>query len=103
MNNPIPRSGLWATPESFDDLLARVESCTSPYDAMMLAVNLCHKVVNEEMIEQPAKAELEVREVFLPDGEKYFSLFDKSGDKVAPWADSDSIEELLQCLACKPE
>jgi len=57
MNNPIPRSGLWATPESFDDLLARVESCTSPYDAMMLAVNLCHKVVAEEMIEQSEKAE----------------------------------------------
>jgi len=55
MNNPIPRSGLWATPESFDDLLARVESCTSPYDAMMLTVNLCHKVVDEEMI-KPIKA-----------------------------------------------
>jgi len=49
------------------------------------------------------KITLHVREVFLPDGEKYFSLFDKNGDKVAPWADSDSVEELLQALACKPE
>jgi hypothetical protein len=38
----------------------------------------------------------EVRQVFMPDGTSYFSLFNKEGDKVAPWADSDSIEELLE-------
>jgi len=41
---------------------------------------------------------LEIREVFVPDGTSYFSLFDQAGDKVAPWADSDSIKELLEAL-----
>jgi hypothetical protein len=53
------------------------------------------------MIDRTIK--LEIREVTLPDGGSYFSLFDENGDKAAPWADSDSIEELLECLSCKPE
>ena len=41
---------------------------------------------------------LEVHQVFMPDGTSYFSLFNMEGDKVAPWADSDSLEELLECV-----
>jgi hypothetical protein len=53
------------------------------------------------MIDRTIK--LEIREIFMPDGGSYFSLFDESGDKAAPGADSDSVEELLRLLACKPE
>jgi hypothetical protein len=48
------------------------------------------------MIERTIK--LEIREVFTPDGENYFSLFNDQGDKVAPWSDSESIEELMKSL-----
>lgn len=48
------------------------------------------------MIERTIK--LEIREIQLPDGTSYFSLFNDQGDKVAPWADSDSIEELMKSL-----
>ena len=41
---------------------------------------------------------LDVRKVYMPDGTYYFSLFNEEGDKVAPWSDSDSLEELLECL-----
>jgi len=44
------------------------------------------------------KLKWEVRQVFMPDGTSYFSLFNKEGDKVAPWSDSDSVEELLECI-----
>ena len=49
--NPIPRSGLWVTPESFNDLSDRVEACYSNFDAMMLTINLCHKIVADAMAE----------------------------------------------------
>jgi hypothetical protein len=51
------------------------------------------------MIDRTIK--LEIRQVFMPDGTSYFSLFNEEGDKVAPWTDSDSIEGLLECLKVK--
>jgi hypothetical protein len=49
--NPIPHAGLWVTPESYEDLQARVEACSSKWDAMMLTINLCHKTVADAMAE----------------------------------------------------
>ena len=42
--------------------------------------------------------ELTIREVFLPDGETYWAAFNAQGSKVAPWADSDSPEEVCKKL-----
>jgi hypothetical protein len=56
MDNPIPRANLWVTPESYEDLQARVEACSSKWDAMMLTINLCHKTVADAIAEE-AKAE----------------------------------------------
>ena len=56
MDNPIPRAGLWVTPVSADDLTSRVETCTSKWDAMMLTMNYCRKLVADAIAEE-AKAE----------------------------------------------
>ena len=57
MKNPIPRAGLWATPETYDELTQRVEDCTSKWDAMMLTLNFCRKLVDDELAKQAVDAE----------------------------------------------
>jgi hypothetical protein len=52
MLNPIPRAGLWVTPVSAEDLQARVEACTSKWDAMMLTMNYCRKLVALRIAEE---------------------------------------------------
>jgi hypothetical protein len=57
MKNPIPRAGLWVTPETYDELTQRVEDCTSKWDAMMLTLNFCRKLVDDELTKQAVDAE----------------------------------------------
>ncbi len=55
MNNPIPRSGLFVTPSSFEELMAMTENCTGDdkerrlvFLGAMMALNLAHKLVEEQ-------------------------------------------------------
>jgi hypothetical protein len=57
MKNPIPRAGLWVTPETYDELTQRIEDCTSKWDAMMLTLNFCRKLVDEELANQEVDTE----------------------------------------------
>jgi len=57
MKNPIPRAGLWVTPETHDELTQRIEDCTSKWDAMMLTLNFCRKLVDEELANQEVDTE----------------------------------------------
>jgi hypothetical protein len=55
VTNPIPRSGLWTTPENFDELLAMVEQYTGEQKAlamhiMMLTLNACNKSVEDNIL-----------------------------------------------------
>lgn len=41
-----------------------------------------------------------IGKVIMPDGEEYFSAFDaETGEKLAPWTDGDTREEVLQGIA----
>ena len=54
MTNPILRSGLFATPDSFDKLSEMIESIGNAEEKRMawlgatLALNLCHKLVEDQ-------------------------------------------------------
>lgn len=53
MNNPIPHTGLWATPENLEELYAMIEQFTGEQRSlathvMMLTLNTCNKLVEEE-------------------------------------------------------
>jgi hypothetical protein len=53
MNNPIPRSGLFATPDSTDALTAYIEGLSGTekalaYTIAMMTFNLAHKLVEDE-------------------------------------------------------
>lgn len=44
---------------------------------------------------------LVIVEVLLPEGERYFAMFDvRTGEKVAPWSDSDTSEGVMDALRC---
>ena len=52
MTNPIPHTGLWATPENLEELYALVEQFTGEQRSlathvMMLTLNTCNKLVDE--------------------------------------------------------
>lgn len=54
MKNPIPRNGLFATPESPDAFVEYIESMTGPekalaYTVAQMAFNLAHKIVEDEL------------------------------------------------------
>ena len=54
MNNPLFKSSLFATPESFEDLQNSIEQYSGQeksfaYTISMLTINLCHKLVEQEM------------------------------------------------------
>lgn len=54
MNNPLFKSSLFATPESFEDLQNMIEQYSGQdksfaYTISMLTINLCHKLVEKEM------------------------------------------------------
>ena len=56
MNNPIPRNGFFATPDSFDALQEYVSqlNCAELRVAMlvmMMTMNVCNKVVDESLKE----------------------------------------------------
>jgi hypothetical protein len=62
VKNPIPASGLWVTPENFDELYAMVEQYTGEQKAlalhvMMLTLNTCNKAVNEEILNKEVFAQ----------------------------------------------
>ena len=59
MKNPIPRSGLFVTPDSFEELMAMTENCTGDdnerrlvYLGAMMALNLSHKLVEELHVQE---------------------------------------------------
>ena len=54
MSNPIPRSGLFVTPNSFEELMSMTEGCTGDdqerrlvFLGAMMALNLANKLVEE--------------------------------------------------------
>ena len=54
MNNPLFKSSLFATPESFEDLQNMIEQYSGQeksfaYTISMLTINLCHKLVEKEI------------------------------------------------------
>jgi hypothetical protein len=56
MNNPIPRNGFFATPDSFDALNDYVSQLNGPelrvaMLVMMMTMNVCNKVVEESLAE----------------------------------------------------
>ena len=53
MNNPIPTTGMWHTPENLNELYSMVEQYTGEQRALamhviMITLNTCHKLVEEE-------------------------------------------------------
>jgi hypothetical protein len=53
MINPIPKSGLWNTPESLeqlDEMIAQLPTLQRAlvYNHVMLTLNLCHKLVEDK-------------------------------------------------------
>ena len=59
MKNPIPRSGLFATPDSFEELMMLTENCSGDdnerrlvYLGAMMALNLSHKLVEELHVQE---------------------------------------------------
>ena len=56
MQNPIPFSGLFATPTDLADLQARVESLPAKdralvYTFVFMTLNACHAIVEDEMVD----------------------------------------------------
>lgn len=53
MNNPIPKSSLWATPADFDHLTVMLNESGSKEEqrmawfGAMLALNLCHNLLEQ--------------------------------------------------------
>jgi hypothetical protein len=58
MNNPIPKSNLWATPTDMDHLVSMLTECGSPEEqrmawyGAMLALNLAHDLVEAEHVKE---------------------------------------------------
>ena len=55
IENPIPKSGLFATPENTDALTAYIELMTGPekalaYTIAMMTFNLANKLVEDEIL-----------------------------------------------------
>jgi hypothetical protein len=55
VQNPIPKSKLFATPASEQDLFNRIESLTGPEKALafqiaMMTFNLCNHLVEKEIL-----------------------------------------------------
>lgn len=62
VKNPIPKSGLWVTPENFDELYDMVDQYTGEQKAlamhvMMLTLNTCNKAVNDEILSKEVFAQ----------------------------------------------
>ena len=54
MNNPIPQTKMWETPDSLENLYATIENYSGServiaVHILMLTLNLCHKLVDEEI------------------------------------------------------
>ena len=52
MENPIPKSNLFATPKSMEELEAYANSMDNTSQAYLMlgfALNYCHSLVNEEL------------------------------------------------------
>ena len=57
MKNPIPTSGMFATPNSMQDLYAQVEQMTggerqAALIIMMMTMNLCSQMVDRELAKE---------------------------------------------------
>lgn len=56
VQNPIPKSGLWATPADMDHLTRLLNECGSAEEqrmawyGAMLALNLAHRLVEDEIL-----------------------------------------------------
>ena len=55
VNNPIPKSRLFVTPEDENDLYERIEQLTGAekalaYQIAMMTFNLCNKLVEDEIL-----------------------------------------------------
>ena len=55
INNPIPKSGLFATPDNFEQLTAVLQNLSPGeralvYPYVMMTLNTCNKIVEEEIL-----------------------------------------------------
>lgn len=55
MQNPIPKSNLWHTPESLDELMQLCDQYTGEQRSLamhiaMLTLNTCNRLVEEQLI-----------------------------------------------------
>ena len=62
VKNPIPKSGLWVTPDSMDELYDMVEQYTGSERAlamhiMMLTLNACNKSVEDNILNKEVFAQ----------------------------------------------
>jgi hypothetical protein len=62
VNNPIPKSKLFATPATEQDLFRRIESLTGAEKALafqiaMMTFNLCNKLVEDEILSKEVFAQ----------------------------------------------
>lgn len=59
MQNPIPRTGFFATPESYTELINYISSMTGPERALAMTIahmslNLAHSMVEQQQEEEVA-------------------------------------------------
>jgi hypothetical protein len=62
INNPIPKNGMWATPDNLTDLFNQLELYTGQERALamhvaMLTLNTCSKIVDEEILSKEVFAQ----------------------------------------------
>ncbi len=63
MKNPLFKSSLFVTPESFEELQNMIEQYSNSsekslaYQVSMFTMNLCHKIVEDEIHEQELQNE----------------------------------------------
>ena len=55
VNNPIPKNGMWVTPDNLTELFNMLDQYTGEQKALamhvaMLTLNTCNKIVDEEIL-----------------------------------------------------
>lgn len=62
INNPIPKSSMWATPDNLTALFNQLEQYTGAERALamhvaMLTLNTCNKIVDDEILSKEVFAQ----------------------------------------------
>lgn len=62
VNNPIPKSSMWVTPDNLTDLFNQLDQYTGEQKALamhvaMLTLNTCSKIVDEEILSKEVFAQ----------------------------------------------